>query len=246
MARASEKERRRERIAEAWRRLREQEAAFSPPARPSEFGLTTLTEMIKNEQVSEVILYGRTSSRGQRLNHQLQGARRLIESMGVKVRRSFRDKNKKGTDLDRPGLAKALDAARRRNIPLVAAGISRFVRAADYHAWKSPNEMPTVEEFARFMELAVGVRLATLNDPDADPPSDEAFIRELFSAVKCRPVGRPPKQNRKARKEQCQPIVKWMRRDGRTYGEIRNILFMEYGIRPVPCKRTLLLWANEA
>ncbi len=93
---------------------------------------------------------------------------------------------------DRPELVKALGEARRRGVPLAVPCISRLVRSAAYHPSKNPNGVPTVAEFEKLLELAGGVEIVTLDDPDSTPPQDEAFLRQLTAEASGRKVGRPP------------------------------------------------------
>jgi hypothetical protein len=87
------------------------------------------------------------------------------------------------------------------------------------------------------MELAKGVELLTLNDPDADPPQDEAFLRQLVAGVKRRKVGRRKQkvlgEKKRLRRRWQKQVVK-MREEGVTYREIADRIFAADGLTVTP------------
>jgi hypothetical protein len=66
---------------------------------------------------------------------------------------------------DAAGRAAGFAARTGRPVILVAADLSRFIRAAAYHRVTNPEAGPTAAEFARLRELTGGVPLATVADP---------------------------------------------------------------------------------
>jgi hypothetical protein len=131
-------------------------------------------------------------------------------------------------------LLKVIDAARKKGIPLVAPCVSRLVRSENYHAHKFPEEKPTVAQFGKLLELTQGVPVATLNDPDADPPADEAFLRQLVAEVKHTKVGRKRKQlpgYRKARKADLKDRAMEMQGEGLFYRQIADQLYDDHGVK---------------
>jgi hypothetical protein len=115
----------------------------------------------------------------------------------VKVKGSFWGvENSKQTEpAERPKLVKAIAAARRLPVPvLLIPVISRLVRHLDYHQHQQPELQPTVDELGKILELAHGVQIVTLSNPDQTPPEDETILRELASEVKRHKVGQPRKR----------------------------------------------------
>jgi DNA invertase Pin-like site-specific DNA recombinase len=169
------------------------------PAKPSKFGLRQLEDGLRSGEINaEPIWYCRCSDKGQKLALQVKGMRRYVQRLGVNVtRRAFKE-FVTGKTLDpakRKELMRALEAARKGSGILVVAGTTRLFRSQSYDAHYAKNEKPTVAEFEEFMKLAKGVTIFTLNDPDADPDSDETFIRDkIIAPVKCRKPGRRPKR----------------------------------------------------
>jgi hypothetical protein len=207
------------------------------PATPSEYGIKSFEERIASDPaLEEVYSYGRVSTRKQDLARQLKGCRRRIEAEGVKVRHAYGEvASGKTLDLcDRRKLVKALEAARTRGDPLVMVCVSRAVRHCSYDAHRNPEARPTVAEFEAFRELADGVEILTLNDPDASPPEDENFLRELVASVKRRPVGRPRKKkpgHMKDRSKRWKKRAKLMHEEGMSYREIADYIYEVDGIR---------------
>ena len=93
--------------------------------------------------------------------------------------------------------------------------------------------MLTVAELAAFLDMMGGVQILTLNDADADPASDETFIRDqLHAIVKCRKAGRPrnPQGERERRREICWELVReWHYVEDLGYKSIRRRLSKETG-----------------
>jgi hypothetical protein len=185
--------------------------------------------------LTEAVLYCRESTHEQPLGPQKTGTRRRIEAAGVKVRRVYGEA-KGGRSLDpgdRPELMKAVEAARRLGIPLVVACLSRLLRNRRYHPSANPDARPTDADLKALLELADGVELLTLNDPDASPPEDENFLRELVAEVKRRPVGRPRKKepgHMKDRSKRWKKRAKLMHEEGMSYREIADHIYEVDGI----------------
>ena len=66
----------------------------------------------------------------------------------------------------RPTLREAGEVARRRKWIVVAADLSRFIRAASYDRRKNRDARPRDDEFAMLRTLTFGVPLATVEKPD--------------------------------------------------------------------------------
>jgi hypothetical protein len=171
------------------------------PARPSEYGIRQLIDALaalKREGIVEVYLYCRCSDKHQNLARQVKGARRMIERLGIKVRHVYHEfvNGKLLDSAKRPKLRKAFAAARKLEIPLVVAGFTRIVRADEFEPSHKMGEdaRPTVAKVEKLMEWMEGVMLLSLNDPDADPVSDEEFIKQLHALVKRRKRGRRRKR----------------------------------------------------
>lgn len=230
--REKEKERARRESARAWAAEQERQAE---PAIPSQHGIPSLAELAQSQPITEVYLCGRVSSGNQNLDHQLRGARRRIRLQDITVRRSFGDIGD-GKSLDpeqRPDLFRAIAAARQRGIPLVLVTISRGIRSQDYHPYWEPDAKPSETELEEFLQLAKGVTIATLNDPDSNPPDDEAFIRQLNAEAKRIPVGRRSKKVKgdcTRRRHRAQQSARQWREDGLSYRLIADRLFTEMGI----------------
>jgi hypothetical protein len=187
------------------------------------------------------------STRKQDLKSMLKGSRKQITKQNVRVVHAFGDKGKKGKSLDpaeRPGLFRAINAARRRGIPLVAPAFSRFLRAADYDQCYAPKLRPTVAELEAFLELTEGVTLATLNDPDVDPAQDEVFLRAMKAQLRRCKVGRPSskKVDRKRRKKDWFDWTRQRRREGMTYEEIADAMF-QLGVEITT--KTIWKWTHD-
>jgi hypothetical protein len=245
-----ERERRRQRIAAAAARAETCDGADADasgePARPSDYGILQLQ---KERNATEVDLYARVSTKNQDLSAQVGAARAHLRRLGIRVRRVFRERAK-GRLLgaaDRPQLHKALDAARRDGIPLLAVAFSRFLRSADYHAYRRPDAQPTAAEVEAFLRMAEGVRLATINDPDAEPVADETFMRQMLGETKRKPVGRPPKKatgDTARRRHECQTLALAMSTNGMSATAIADEFYREHGISIDP--RTIRYWAARA
>lgn len=206
-------------------------------ARPSDYGIQTLAAHLQaNTNTEEVYLYCRESTRKQDLRRQLKGARRRITDMALKVRRPFAEfGNGKSIDPgERRELFNALDAARRRGIPLVVPCFSRLLRDTDYHPYRAPTARPTKTKVEALLERVQGVPLLTLNDPDASPADDENFLRQLAAEVKRRKVGRPVKKAPGytiSQKERWLPRVLRMRARGLSLRAIADRIFATDGTR---------------
>lgn len=193
------------------------------PAKPSSYGIKSLDAYIEECPVSEVYLYSRTSSPNQRVKPHLRAATRWLQKREVKVIYRHSERGRSGKSLDpeeRSELFKALNAARKRGVPLVVPCISRLIRHAQYDASANPNARPTVQEIKRLMSLAEGVQLLTLNDPDSYPLDDENFLRNLIAEVELKQVGRPKAKqagDRKKIREEYEQMAQRMHQSGKSY-----------------------------
>jgi hypothetical protein len=211
--------------AERYAREAAEECSRDPEARPSDYGIRSLDDALRAGTVPECVLYCRVSDRKQHVQSKVAGCRRLLAERCVKLARSYGEtaSGKSLAAADRPTLHEAVQEARRLNVPLVVPCTSRIVRNPDYHAFRQPDARPTVSEFERFLKLAEGVRILTLNDPDASCPDDEAFLRKLTADVEGRRVGRPrnkPKGSLADRRDRWQPRVGRMHAKGMSYRKI--------------------------
>jgi DNA invertase Pin-like site-specific DNA recombinase len=189
-----EREQRQQRYEQAKANVR-REAAEAKAARPSDYGIRSLADLLEAQPVPEVILYSRVSTRNQNVSHHLVGSRRRLRDMGVKVVAAFGgvESGKQTDPVNRPELVKAFTAAREPGILLIPVP-SRLARHPDYDAHENPGLMPTADTWEQILKLADGVTIVTLSDPDSDPPGDEAFLRQLAADVKHTRVGRPRKK----------------------------------------------------
>jgi DNA invertase Pin-like site-specific DNA recombinase len=118
--------------------------------------------------------------------------------MGIEVLDAFGDvgSGKSLDRQDRPGLFTAIEAATRRGVTLAVPAISRLLRSADYDAKQNPTAMPSRAEWKPLLKLLEGIEVLSLNDPDATPPADESFLRQLAADAKGTSVGRRRKPGR--------------------------------------------------
>src|SRR5262245_15298171 len=86
----------------------------------------------------------------------------------------------------RPCLVAAAEWANERQAILVAADLSRFIRAEDYHRRTNWDAWPSDEEFQVLRELTLGVPLATLAPPELT--ESERHSRATKRTARC---GRP-------------------------------------------------------
>jgi DNA invertase Pin-like site-specific DNA recombinase len=245
-----EREKRRERLKAARDRAREAEGwqpepahptkpGDDQPAWPSDYGINSLEEHCQEAAVATAYYYDRVSTGKQDLKIRLRAARRRLGKQGIRIVHAYGECTN-GSSLDpadRPAFAKALNAARERGIPLVSPCLSRWVRSTSYHPYRAPQERPNRAQLATLLELADGVTLLTINDPDAEPPDDEAYLRQLAAEGKrCKP-GRKAKRapgDTKARREQWKKPAQRLHAEGLGYKAIADELFAAHGVTVEP------------
>jgi hypothetical protein len=103
-----------------------------------------------------------------------------------------------------------------------------------------PDAMPNVAKFGKFMKrLVKGVEIITLNDPDATPPEDEAFLRQLIADYKGKKVGRPKNKVPgycKDRRLRFQKLARKLRKQKWSWTQITdevNRRAVKAGLRPM-------------
>jgi hypothetical protein len=209
----------------------ESEANMQPEAIPSEYGFQSLDDV----EPCDGVLYCRVSGRRQDLGAQKRGARRYCEEAGFGVEHTFGEKVP-GWNLDpdeRPVLYRAIALCRQTGLPLFIPCTSRLLRSATYHAHHSPHARPLVPEFDELMKVLGRVEVLTLNEPDADPVDDEAFLGRLSAGESGRRVGRPRKKcpgYRNERRAEYLPVAWKLRKQGRSFAEIARIVSLKSGI----------------
>jgi hypothetical protein len=137
-------------------------------------GIVRLADVLKKGK-PRFVVYNRTSS----YSSAGKGKAKLEE----RGRRLYWEINRLGVDVSqlagiifngielgtvaapRPVLIKAAKYAKERNLILVAADLSQFIRAEKYDRRRYRNAFPTDGEFDRLREITFGVRLATVADP---------------------------------------------------------------------------------
>ncbi len=219
------REQRRQNVVE-W--IREQKIESS--CLPSNYDIKTLKRLARKQSILAVVCYCRVSDRKQDLQAQITGTRLLVRKMGIEVKGRRYGDVADGRELDqrsRPDLYEAIGYARRQGIPLVLPCISRAIRNKGYRACKWPecDYQPTKEEFEEFLQVAKGVTLATLNNPDASCPEDEEYLRDVVTApVKMRlNPGRKRKKGAgycKARKARYSTLAIRLRESGWSWRDI--------------------------
>jgi hypothetical protein len=218
-----------ERVRQAARA--EAEANMQPEAVPSEYGFQCLDDV----DPCDGYLYCRVSGRRQDLGAQKRGARRFCEEAGFGIEHTFGE-TVPGWSLDldkRPALYRAIALCRQTGLPLFIPCTSRLLRSGNYHAHHSPHARPMVPEFEKLMNVLGGVEVLTLNDPDADPVDDEAFLGSLSAGESGRRVGRPRKKcpgYRRERRVEYLPAARKLRKQGKSFAEIARIVSLTFGI----------------
>jgi hypothetical protein len=135
-------------------------------------GVFHLPEALSQFPNAAITLYNRVSSHsqagpakarlGEKTHAIVSGIRELAPG---KVKAIFQGIEKGGLTVLRPVLIEAAADARRRGGILVAADLSRFVRAKSYSRTANRDACPTQSEFRRLRKLTLGVPLATVEDP---------------------------------------------------------------------------------
>ena len=91
---------------------------------------------------------------------------------------------------DRPHLREAIDGARRKSAWVVAPMRCRLIRHRNFDGTHE-TEPPTIGEFQMLIEMANGVALATIIDPDSPPSVNRSFQTKRGKEAKGNPGGRP-------------------------------------------------------
>jgi Resolvase, N terminal domain len=204
------------------------------PARPRRHGFTTLNEVMESEVVTEVYGYCRTSGDKQDVKAISRAVRRYLKNLGLKVRHIFADiaSGKTIEPQDRPKLYRAIEASKKREIWLVIPAFTRLIRNRAWSKTVDPNARPTVAELEALLEKIPCARIVFLHDPDADPASDEAFLRDLNARFNRRKPGRSKnkaKGDSKRRNGRWRSRVIEMLGRGMKPEEIMDVIYEEDG-----------------
>lgn len=216
---------------------------------PSAHGVRSVLDLSEKEREQGGCLYCRESSRNQNLRVQRVGSRRRLEKLGMPLAGCFGDigDGKSLSPDKRPQLIRAFARARELKLPLVAPCFSRLLRSAEYHASQNPMARPSVNELNELLKLAAGVPIVTLNDADATPPEDEAFLRDLAAEVGRRPVGRPRRREYGySSRRRTAWLARWqqLRAEGLSYRAIAWATVEEEGTSVSP--ETIRKWLSLA
>jgi hypothetical protein len=136
-------------------------------------GVLHLPEALERFPDASITLYSRVSSYGQagrgkaRLEEKTDAVASAVRDIAPGKLRRIVQAIEEGKMVFpcRDALAEAAKDARQRKGILVAADLSRFIRAKKYSRTKNRNAWPTPEEFGRLHELTQGVPLATIESP---------------------------------------------------------------------------------
>lgn len=133
-----------------------------------------LPDALVQHASNDVVLYCRTSELTQKYNgsldRQRNAALQAIRQLGVRLCGLVYGQEYGQMSADRQYLRRAIGLARKQNAILVAADLSRLIRAEAFDRRQNWHAAPTPEEIARLFELAAGVPfLATIQRPDMTP-----------------------------------------------------------------------------
>jgi hypothetical protein len=136
-------------------------------------GILHLPEAIERFPNAPISLYSRVSSYAQagqgkvRLQEKTDAVASAVRSIAPEKLRRIVQGIEEGKMVypHRKLLVKASKDAKRLGAILVAADLSRFIRAKAYSRTRNRNAWPTPEEFARLRAMTLGVPLATVESP---------------------------------------------------------------------------------
>jgi DNA invertase Pin-like site-specific DNA recombinase len=138
-----------------------------------------------------VVLYCRCSERSMVRNGSLERQQhhevQELFKHGMNLRAIFAGQEYGKLSVPRPTLYEALDRARFHRAILVAADVTRFIRAEAFCRKTNWHAQPTAEEFQQLLEMADGVPLATRLDPWLSNAEVQGF-----STKRSKRHGRPP------------------------------------------------------
>lgn len=169
---------------------------------------------VELEDCKEVVLYCRVSNRSQDLDAQIEAAKAICRIMGIKIAYTFAEVAS-GKNLKRKQFRRAIRAAKKRGIPLLAITFSRLLRSEDYHQSQNPEARPSRKEIHKLLKVADGVPLLTLNNLDATPAQDEEFTKRSIAAAR--------KTEKKEALKLRRKEIRRMRREGKTVEEIAHV-----------------------
>lgn len=205
----------------AARRIEWQRALAGPRGTAGEY-IRRLAEI----NAQSVVLFCRVSRTDQRthLDDQQNALTKEAESRGLAVAKVIRSIGS-GAGSDRTALEVAIELARENEAVVLAESTDRFLRAADYSK-KNQHRTASVSEFEQLAELADGVTLATMIDPDMTPGEVRGYQTKRGQHASGTKGGRPRKIRpgyKKARRLEKQPEVLKLRGQGRTLKQISEI-----------------------
>lgn len=143
-----------------------------PVLRAGVGGILPLAKALADHPNTGLTVYSRVSSCGQAgpgkvlLEEKTKALVQEVETIAPdKIRRIVSAVEEGKLAGPRRNLVDAAEFAKKNGLILVAADLSRFIRAQEYHRRTNRNAWPTSKEFAALRELTGNVTLATVADP---------------------------------------------------------------------------------
>ena len=201
-------------VASALERIRKRDPELFEPG-ANEIGIASdyISDIRSLKSGQRIVIYCRVSSCAQEhsknLSDQEENLKRELEQRGFSVIESFQEVGS-GWRRDRDRLLLAAEIARENNAVIVAESVTRFIRSRDFNSKTNWKVKPTVAEYRRFLRETQGVKLATLEAPDATPQEIRSYETKRGKKLKGNPGGRPKKccpGYKKREREQYLPIV---------------------------------------
>lgn len=186
--------------------------------------LTTVAELAEQGH-KEVLIYGRTSSKNgktQKLAGQSAGIVAELEANGIKaVAVHAGQESGKTIDLnERKVLKAAVKEAKQKNVPLIAATPSRFLRHPEFHPINNPDVQPTKAQWKTFRKIIGNVTIAVCYNP-ATTGEDEKILGTM---------GRKQAKFKRG-KAWIATTVNRMRKAGNSYRDIANKMQSRHGVK---------------
>ena len=160
-----------------------------------------------------VVTYCRASTCTQEhfknLSDQEENLKHELEQRGFTVIRSFQEVGS-GWREGREALMVAAKHALENDAIVVAESVTRFIRNRDYNSKTNWKVTPNKAEYRRLQLDTQGVKLATLEAPDATPQEIRSYETKRGKKLKGNPGGRPKKccpGYKKREREQYLPKV---------------------------------------
>jgi hypothetical protein len=172
---------------------------------------------------ANVVLCPRVSRLGQKASgncaDQAQRLRSVADERGFNVVDVFPHV---GHGSDFSWLIPAVAKAKACGAKLLAESASRFIRSEKYDPVKAPEAQPSKQQMDSLLAIADGVELVTVVNPAATPAEERAYQSRRGNEAKKNWGGRPPSKSDylRRRRAKLKPIVKKLREEGASLGEI--------------------------